>query len=160
MVDFVNKIVSILLIFVMFVLAPVLYAYSSNYSTGQRLVLNDVTTFLDKMSDKGEINDEDMQDFYASINSHGFALDVVVQKFSKTIITDAKGNLKTEYIASDDVMEQFLKDDTLTTVQLDKGDILKVHVDEVNISKGRRFIYLISGIDNGALEFSMADVIK
>ena len=51
MSDFINKVITIVLIFVMLVLAPLLISYMTTDMTAERLILNDVTTFIDKVTE-------------------------------------------------------------------------------------------------------------
>ena len=69
MSDFINKVITIVLIFVMLVLAPLLISYMSTDMTSERLILNDVTQFIDKVTDKYTITDYDLNDLYLAVNS-------------------------------------------------------------------------------------------
>jgi hypothetical protein len=60
MTDFVNKVITLVLIFVMLVLAPLLISYMSTDMITERLVLNDVSQFIDKVTDKSLVSEHDL----------------------------------------------------------------------------------------------------
>ena len=64
MSDFLNKVVTIILIFIMLVLAPLLVSYKTNDMLGRRLILNDVTTFIDQVKDTATITEDDINKLY------------------------------------------------------------------------------------------------
>lgn len=69
--DFVNKIVTVVLTFIMLVIAPITWEYVRSEMITERLVLNEMVQFLDKVTDKGTITAEDLDDLYLGVNSTG-----------------------------------------------------------------------------------------
>ena len=81
MSDFINKVITVILIFVMLVLAPLLISYMSTDMLTERLVLNDVSQFIDKVTDKFLITEHDINDLYLAVNSHGQAYDITIERY-------------------------------------------------------------------------------
>ena len=71
MTDFINKVVSIAMIFIMLVLAPLLISYKTDEMLAKREILNNVATFIDIVKDVGAITEVDLNELYILCNSHG-----------------------------------------------------------------------------------------
>ena len=150
MSDFINKIVTIILIFVLLVLAPLLISYMGTDMVTERLVLNEVTQFIDRVTDKGEITNSDLNDVYLGVNSHGGTYDVRVERYIRTATEDPLkvGTVKTVYY------------NTENTGDLNVGDVVKVHIEEIGISNSKRLLWLLLRIDKGSFEFSLAGTVR
>lgn len=149
MSDFLNKIVSIVLVFMMLVLAPLLISYKTNDMLGKRLILNDVTTFIDQVKDTSKITEDDLNKLYLDCNSHGLSVNVTVKRLIRNEITK-DGVAQTTYYAVD----------SFEGLQaINPGDVVQVHVEEVAISGARRLTYSILKIDEGPFEFSLAGAV-
>ena len=144
MSDYINKIVTLLLVFLMLVLGPLTFSYLSDEMTSKRLILNDVTTFLDKVTDQAVITDDDLNDFYLALNSHGMVLDATVTRYIATPYVGVDGKAESGYFIVDDIKE------------LNSGDIIKVSVEEIAISPGRRLMYYVLKVDTGKYRLDMA----
>ena len=81
---FLSRIVGLILAFLMLIIAPLINAYGVQEMENKVELLNDVSEFLDKQTDKGGITDEDMDQFYVNVQSHGMILDVKVDRLVKT----------------------------------------------------------------------------
>lgn len=149
MSDFMNKVVSITIIFVMLVLGPLLISYKSEEMLARRLILNDVTLFIDKAKDTATITDEDLNKLYLQCNSHGIAVNVTVKRLIRTSVTK-DGKIATVYYSADSTAE---------LVAMNQDDIVKVNVEEIGISDGRRLMYNILKIDEGKFKFSLAGAV-
>lgn len=159
MTDFINKIITLILIFVLLILAPLLISYMSTDMVSERLVLNDVNQFIDKVTDKAMITDSDVNDLYLAVNSHGGAYNVVVdryQLFEEPGLDDDKSKTKLVYIKDD--IETKLADKG--EVQLNIKDVVKVHVKSVTTSPARRLYFTLIRADKGAFEFSLAGTVR
>ena len=164
MSDFINKVITIVLIFVMLVLAPLLISYMSTDMTAERLILNDVTQFIDKVTDKYTITDYDLNDLYLAVNSHGGAYEVMVDRYQlyEAPAPESEGGTRILYIRQDDAEQ--LADDlnypNVTSIDLNTKDIVKVKVKEVALSSGKRLFWSIMRVDKGKLEFSLAGTVR
>ena len=176
MSDFINKVITIVLIFVMLVLAPLLISYMSTDMTAERLILNDVTQFIDKVTDKYTITDYDLNDLYLAVNSHGGAYEVIVDRYQlyEEPAPESEGGTRILYIRQDDTEiladdENYTSDKTDITktysefadsVNLNTRDVVKVTVKEVALSSGKRLFWSIMRVDKGKLEFSLAGTVR
>ena len=149
MSDFLNKVVTIILIFIMLVLAPLLVSYKTNDMLGRRLILNDVTTFIEQVKDTATITEDDINKLYLDCNSHGLNVDVKIKRLIRTEITKEDVAMTT-YFAVDDFSE---------ISALNTGDVIQVHVEEVAFSTARRLTYTLLKIDEGPFEFTLAGAV-
>lgn len=148
MTDFLNKVVTLILIFILLILAPLLISYMSTEMTTQRLVLNEVTQFIDRVTDKASITTEDLDDLYLGVNSHGGIFNVDVERFIKVASENPDGTVKTLYYAAD------------TLEVLNQSDVVKVTVSETGMSGGSRLMWLLLKVDKGKFEFSLAGSVR
>ena len=79
MSDFISKVVTLCILFTM-ILACMGMVFTSQTMTSQRLILNEATEFLDRVSDKAYLTSSDMDEIYMELNSHGMLLDVDVER--------------------------------------------------------------------------------
>ena len=151
MSDFINKVITVIMVFAMLVLAPLLISYKSDNMLARREILNDVEVFIDKVQDTSSITVDDLNNLYMTCNSHGLTVDVDVKRLIATAVYDNDNKIaQTNY---------FAVDDTESLANINAGDIVKVTVEEVSISSSRRATYAILGIDEGSLKFSLAGVV-
>ena len=178
MTDFINKIITIVLIFIMLILAPLLISYMSTDMVTERLVLNEVSQFIDKVTDKGLITEYDINDLYLGVNSHGGNYDVTIEHYQLLEEPLSDGSTKLLYVKQDDIeqivdgrynMENKDKDtdedkdedkDKDTSVSLNVKDVVKVHVKSVSMSPGRRLFWSVLRVDRGNFEFSLAGTVR
>lgn len=161
MSDFVNKVITIVLIFIMLVLAPLMISYLSTDMVTQRLVLNDVTLFIDKVTDKGTVNEYDLDDLYLAVNSHGSSFEVEVERYS--LIEEPippEGATKLLYIKHDDMEKLQRGEDDDGEITLNVKDVIKVHVEEVAMSSGNRLFWSVLRVDKGKFGFSLAGTVR
>lgn len=151
MSDFINKVITVIMVFAMLVLAPLLISYKSDNMLARREILNDVEVFMDKVQDTSSITVDDLNNLYMTCNSHGLTVDVDVKRLIATAVYDNDNKIaQTNYFAVDDAE---------SLANINAGDIVKVTVEEVSISSSRRATYAILGIDEGSLKFSLAGVV-
>lgn len=149
MSDFLNKVVSIVLVFVMLVLAPLIISYQTNDMISKRLILNDVTTFIDQVKDTASITEDDLNKLYLDCNSHGLAVNVTVKRLIRVEITK-EDVAQTSYFAVDSLNELAL---------LNTGDLVQVTVEEVVTSPTRALTYSVLKVDQGPFEFSLTGAV-
>jgi hypothetical protein len=151
MVDTISKILSIVLIFLMLVLAPLLISYKIDDAVARREVLFEVTQFIDKVRDTQSVTDTDLDQFYQNCNSHGLTVDVRVRRLVKTVVIDPD----TEEV----IVEYTINDDPAALYNFNKGDGVQVVVEEIGISPSRSFMYRVLGADSGPLKFTLAGIV-
>ena len=159
MTDFINKVITIVLIFVMLVLAPLLISYMSTDMVAERLILNDVTQFIDKVTDKGLLTNYDLNDLYLAVNSHGGAYEVKVERYQLLEEPLPNGSTKLLYLKHDDV-DNMMEGTVPDYINLNVKDVVKVHVEEVSLSTGKRLLWSVLRVDKGKFEFSLAGTVR
>lgn len=132
----------------MLIIAPLINAYGVQEMENKVELLNDVSEFLDKQTDKGGITDEDMDQFYVNVQSHGMILDVKVDRLVKTATESGDGTIHTTYIAADD-----------NTI-LNKHDILKVKIAEKSSTPYKRLLNVVLRMDDNPYKLEMAKMVK
>lgn len=152
MTDFINKVVSVILIFIMLILAPIMISYKTEEMIAKRAILNDVDTFIDKVCDAATIKSSDINELYLKCNSHGMVMDVTVERLVYAMTLDENTG---EYIYDYVVDKSFNSGVT----NLNPSDMIKVSVDEVVYSSTRRITYKLLGIDEGFFKFSLCGMV-
>ena len=132
----------------MLIIAPLINAYGVQEMENKVELLNDVSEFLDKQTDKGGITDEDMDQFYVNVQSHRMILDVKVDRLVKTATESGDGTIHTTYIAADD-----------NTI-LNKHDILKVKITEKSSTPYKRLLNVVLRMDDNPYKLEMAKMVK
>lgn len=151
MSDFINKIITVILVFVMLVMAPLLISYKTDDMLARREILNTVENFIDKVQDTSSITVDDLNKLYLDCNSHGITVNVSVKRLIATAVYDNDNNIaQTNYFATDD---------TESLASINAGDIVQVQINEVTISPARRATYKLLGLDEGEFEFTLAGVV-
>lgn len=143
-----TRIVSLLLTFVMLIIAPLIYTYSITEMEGRRLILNDVTQFLDKVTDKGTITEDDLTEFTLLVNSHGIVIKPVVKRLVRSSIVTPSGEIRTIHVSVDDL------------TSLNQRDTVQVKLQEVSSSIYRRLLKTMLRIDEGEYTLEMAAVVR
>lgn len=143
-----TRIVSLLLTFFMLIIAPLIYTYSITEIEGRRLILNDVTQFLDKVTDKGTISEDDLTEFTLLVNSHGIVIKPVVKRLVRSSIETPSGEIRTIHVSVDDL------------TSLNQRDTVQVKLQEVSSTIYRRLLKAILRVDEGDYTLEMAAVVR
>lgn len=156
MSDFISKVVNLCILFTM-ILAVMGMVFASQQATSQRLVLNEATEFLDKVSDKAYLTAGDMDELYMKMNSHGMLLDVEVERLMYAPM-EKDDAVISNYTSVDSTETLGVEKDgqKKSEIAFNKNDLVRIKVKEIGMPGTRRFIYKLIGIDTGAFEFALA----
>ena len=146
--DFLNKIISITLVFLLLVVAPLVITYASNDMVAKRLVLNEMTQFIDLVTDKASVSDSDIDSLYVGVNASGGVYNVEVKRYVRLATVGEDGSIENTYMA----------DELVGTLNV--GDVVKVSVSEVGVSTTKRLLWTILKLDNGNFEPSLAGTVR
>lgn len=155
MVDFPNKILTIILVFVMLVIAPITWMYTRDDMISDRLVLNEVAQFIDKTTDKALITQQDIDDLYIGINASGGTYDVKVKRYMPTPIPAGAGESRLLYSNVD-----YIDPVTGDALPMNKGDFVKVTVEEVGQSTAKRLLWTILKMDSGKTKITLTGSVR
>lgn len=148
MTDAINKFVLVILAVLVLIVAPLTMSYVKSEEVTERLVLNEVTQFIDKCTDKGSVTDTDLDDLYLGVNATGGVYNVTVRRFVRVATEDETGKVRSLYFSNDDL-----------TV-LNVGDVVQVHVEELTLSPAKRLLWAVLRIDEGKFEFTLAGTVR
>ena len=156
MSDFISKVVNLCILFTM-ILAVMGMVFASQQATSQRLILNEATEFLDKVSDKAYLTASDMDELYMRMNSHGMLLDVEVERLMYAPM-EKDDAVISNYTSVDSTETLGVEKDgqKKSEIAFNKNDLVRIKVKEIGMPGTRRFIYKLIGIDTGAFEFALA----
>lgn len=102
MSDFLNRVITLIIIFVMLIIGPLTIYYVSNESSAKRLIINEIELFLDEVNDKGAVNYDDLDELYSNLNSHNMNIDVeVIKKKRIAYLDDFSGEVIDTYMLCD-----------------------------------------------------------
>lgn len=150
MEGFLSKCISIILIFFLLVIAPMINIYGQHEMQGRMEVLNDVTAFLDKVTDKGEITQDDIDEFTLTVEAHGLVLDVEIDRLVKTatLIDATTEELDITYIAADDIRD------------LSSGNVVKVSVKEISTTRFKKLLNIFLKFNEPNFELTMSKMVR
>lgn len=148
MLDFINKVITITLVFLLMVIAPITISYMTNDMISQREVLNEITQFIDKVTDKATITQTDLDDLYIGLNATGGTYNATVKRYIRLATQNDDGSTKVIYMA----------DDTVDSLNI--GDVVKVEVEEVGVSSAKRLLRMLVGVDSDAFNTSLAGTVR
>lgn len=161
MTDFINKVIEIILIFILLVLAPLTISYMINEMISERTALNEVSQFIDRVTDKQMITKSDVDDLYLALSATGGTYDITVKRYVPVAVpvSDVNGVTETTratYIVADDADNL----NSSTPIKLDVSDVVKVSVKEMTLSPAKRMLWNVLKLDTGKLEFSLAGSVR
>jgi outer membrane lipoprotein-sorting protein len=144
---FLSRIISLVLVFLMLILAPLLYSYCVTEMENRRQLLNEVTSFLDVVTDKKSITNDDMNEFYMKVASYGMVLDVQINRLVKTATLEGDGNVNVTYIAADDIS------------LLNQKDVVQIKLKEKSQSAYQKILSIFIGVDDENYSLTMAEMV-
>ena len=148
MTDIFNKILGVLLAFVILVGGPLIIKSMGKDLTMNRSILNEMTNFIDKVTDNGRLSEADLEDFYLGISSYGMTMDATVKRYMKVVNPDGKQGTYTSYVLNDDLSKW------------NQGDIIKVTVKAVDYTGGQRLQNRILHLAPSKFEQTLAGMVR
>jgi hypothetical protein len=157
MTDVITKTIGVLLAFVLLILAPMTIARMRDDMAARRLILNEVTMFIDKVTDKGSVTGTDMDDLMLGVNAHGGAFDVQVIRYVRVAV---RGDLRGGEVRS----IYYVTDDAFTvsggTVELNLGDAVQVRVEGITKTRGQNLIQALLRVSEQPFNFTLAGTVR
>jgi ABC-type amino acid transport system permease subunit len=151
--DAIPKIIGVLLAFALLVLAPLTISRMTDDMAAKRLILNEVSQFIDRVTDKGSVTKDDMDDLYIALNTHGAAFDAEVVRYVRTAVPSGAGAAESVYIAADDTFGS-------VTVVLRAGDVVQVRVTELTRTTAQKLLYKLMRVYEKNFDFTLAGVVR
>ncbi len=144
---FLSRIIALILVFFMLILAPLVNSYCVTEMENRRQLLNEVTSFLDVVTDKKSVTSDDLNEFYLKVSSYGMVLDVQVNRLVKTATLEKDGNVNVTYIAADDIS------------LLNQKDVVQVKLTEKSESAYQKILNIFIGVDDENYSLTMAKMV-
>lgn len=144
---FLSRIIALILVFFMLILAPLVNSYCVTEMENRRQLLNEVTGFLDVVTDKKSVTSDDLNEFYLKVSSYGMVLDVQVNRLVKTATLEKDGNVNVTYIAADDIS------------LLNQKDVVQVKLTEKSESAYQKILNIFIGVDDENYSLTMAKMV-
>lgn len=158
MADTISKVIGVLLAFALLVIAPLTITRMTEDMAAKRLILNEVTQFIDKVTDKGSVSASDMDDLMIGVNSYGGTFNVMVTRYIPVAVRDnVSGAVKTTYVVSDDNINSLSGSGM---VYLEPGDAVQVRVEGISLTKGQSFIRAVLRVYERQFEFTLAGIVR
>lgn len=148
MTDIINKILGVLIAFVLLAGGPLVINALNKDLTMNRSVLNEMTNLIDKVTDNGRLSPNDLSDFYISISSHGMAMDATISRYLKVVTPDG---------ANGTIISYMLVDDNTTW---NAGDIIKVRVQAIDYSGAQRLQNRLLRLNPPKFDQTLAGMIR
>jgi hypothetical protein len=155
--DIVTKVIGVLLAFVLLILAPMTISRMRDDMATRRLVLNEVTMFIDRVTDKAAVSGQDMDDLMIGVNAHGGAFDVQVVRYVRIAVRDNTqgGIVRSIYYATDDVLTSATGE-----VHFNVGDAIQVRVTGITKTRGQNLIQGLMRVSEQPFSFTLAGTVR
>ncbi len=157
MSDIISKIIGVILAFVLLIITPMVISRMAEDMSAKRLILNEVTMFIDKVTDKGSISGYDVDDLLLGINSYGGAFNATVAHYKNVAVKDGTNGVKNIYVAADDNANTLA---LAGSISLDKGDAVRVNVTGIGVTKGQSLLRGLLHVFEKPFEFSLAGTVR
>lgn len=134
--DIPGKVVGILLAFVLCIIFPFVIISTEEEMISRRLIVEEVSSFIDSVIDGRVITDAELRELNASLAAHGMLLDYDIHRYVRSVNPDPtkeEGYL-VSYIERDDNMKY------------DKGDKVSIHVYEVSHAATSTLSHKLTGL--------------
>jgi hypothetical protein len=145
---FLSRIIALVLVFFMLILAPLVNSYCVTEMENRRQLLNEVTSFLDVVTDKKSISHDDLNEFYMKVSSYGMVLDVQVNRLVKTATLESDGIVNITYMSADDISI------------INQRDIIQVKLIEKSQSAYQKILNIFLGVDAENYSLTMAEMAR
>lgn len=163
MTEFLNNIVTLIMVFLLLVLAPLNLSYMLTEGANTRLIFNESSRFLDGMADKKEVTEDDINNLYMRVNSYGMVIDVKVERLVRTSVEAPDGKIKTMWTSVDpdtkEAAEARGEHWDGVVFNCNKGDTIKITVKEIVSSPAKKMAYAVLRTADNKLNFPLAKVV-
>ena len=140
--DLAGKICGIILAFVLVIIMPFVNVAVENEMLDRRLIINEITTFIDGVVDSRQITDSMINELNVSLAKYGISVDYDITRYARSVNNDP--------LSDGDYYVTYMQVDDNTTYR--KGDKISVHVYSIGYSGSISLAHRLSGIFTGDLD--------
>jgi hypothetical protein len=148
MTDLFSKILGIVLAFILLAFAPLTINALTSDLTMKRASINEVTNFINKVTDTGKISDAELADFYLGCTSHGATADIKIKRYVMVVNPDGAGGTYTSYVISEDISNW------------NKGDVIQITFKAIDWTGAQRILFQLIKIAQSKFEFTLAGKVR
>lgn len=148
MSDIFSKILGIVLAFILLAFGPLTVNSLTGDLTMKRASINEVTNFINKVTDSGRTTEAELADFYLGCASHGVVADVTVKRYVKIVNPDGKGGTYTSYVLSTDLSKW------------NRGDVIQVTFKAIDWTGAQRILWQLLKMAQPKFEFTLAGKVR
>lgn len=148
MSDVINKLIGVILAFILLAFAPLTINTLMADLAMQRSIMNEQVNLINKVSDSAVLNEMQLADFYLGVSSHGAVVDAKVMRFMRTVNPDGAGGTYTTYTPSDQINKW------------NKGDIIQVKVSAVDWTGPQKIMWQLLKLTTPRFESVLAGEIR
>lgn len=134
--DLPGKIIGILLAFVLCVIAPFVLINVQDEMLDRRMIINNVSDFIDEVIDSREITDTALKELNISLASYGITVDYEIKRYARTVDYDpiSDSDYSVNYVLVTD------------NKHYEKGDKISIHVYTVGYSSTNALAHKLVGM--------------
>lgn len=143
-----GKIISIVMIFAIIAGGAITSRIYTDSLRSERAILNEVTNFIDKVTDNGRITELDLSNFYLGVASHGVSVDASVKRYLKVVNPNGAGGTYTSYTLAD------------TNVLYNKGDFVQVSVKGIDYTNGQKLMRYFLRMSPSKIDYTLAGRVR
>lgn len=148
MSDFPGRVVLVILVFIQMVMIPLTIITFTDDLTDKRMLMNEVTNLIDKVTDTGKLTDLQRSDFYLGVSSHGVVCDTEILRYVKVVSPDGHGGTVVSYVVADD------------TSTWNQGDIVKVSIEAIDYTGAQKLSQMFLHLFVRKVDFSLAGSVR
>lgn len=134
--DIPGKILGIILAFVLAIIVPFVTVTVSNEMLDRRLIITDVTNFIDEVVDSRNVTDGMIDELNVKLSQYGMSVDYEITRYKRSVNVDPKN--KGDYAVT------YIKDEVTATYN--KGDKISVRVYTTSYSATEALSHKITGM--------------
>lgn len=148
MSDIINKIIGVILAFMILVFGPLCVVTLTQDLSMQRGVMNAMEILIDKTTSTGVIEDKQLEQFYLDVSSFGYAIDSEIKRYVPVYNPDENGNMHISYMPSNN------------NRVYSSGDIIQVTCKAIDWSGPQKMLRAMLRLSQSKFDVTMANRIR
>lgn len=134
--DLPGKFIGLILAFILTVIMPFVTVQVENEMMDRRMIINNVTDFIDEVIDSRNITDAMIDELNVSLASYGVTVNYDITRYARSVNSDpiTDSNYYVTYMPIED------------TTTFNKGDKISVHVYTVGYSSSAALAHKLTGM--------------
>lgn len=135
--DIPGKFIGLILAFVLTVIMPFVTVTVENEMVDRRLIINDVTNFIDEVVDSRQVTDAMLDELNVNLASYGMTVDYEITRYARSVNADPLKSNADYYVT-------YVPQDDYRT--FNKGDKISVHIYTVGYSSTETLSHRLTGM--------------